>query len=134
MKFIKEMLKPGIKINSVFDTALLLIDKELESGIFSRSDMDSDSFLIGTASVEIKKFCDGGFDEITISLGYEFGKGIAIYINNYSSHVVVVNHEVQGTFYTFAMDIATDDFAYRHYRKKFDDAGLRIIKFIEANS
>lgn len=103
--------------NQLFDMVLSLLEKQDLKTMRKISDGD---YVAGDANITIKYFDSDAFDEMQISFGYSFGKGITVVLRNYVEHLVVINHEIMDSYETIEFPIKPDSFTIREYRERFD--------------
>lgn len=110
--------------NQFFELVLSLVEKQ---DISSLKLVSENTYTMGDAQVSIKYFDADAFEEMQISLGYELGKGFTLVLRNYIEHLVVINHEVLGQFYTIEHPVSPDSLLLKGYRARMDAIAESII-------
>lgn len=128
MKRLLNALRVKSEHHQLFDIVLALIEKQ---ELDSMKMISCDTYMAGDATVTVKYFDDGAFEEVQISLGYAVGKGVTVVLRNYIEHLVVINHEILDTYHTVEFPIRTDAFALQDYRTKFDLLAERVVSIID---
>jgi len=128
MKKLFSALRVKTDPHQLFDLIASLIESQDLSTIRYVAE---NSFIAGDATITVKYFDDGAFEEVQISFGYVMGKGVTVVLRNYVEHLIVVNHEILESYHTIEFPIPTESFGLKEYRKQFDAIALTILKAVE---
>lgn len=131
MKKLLNALRVKSEPNQLLDLVVSLIEKQDWSSI---QRIANGSYVAGDATVTVKYFDPDAFEEMQISFGYSVGKGVTIVLRNYVEHLIVINHEILGTYRTIEFPVGTGAFALKDYRDKMDAIAVKIIAAVRALS
>lgn len=118
-------LKP--QQNALLDLVMELVEP-IDADLQHIEKLGDNKYKVGDVVIEVSYFDVDSFDEISVTLGYTFGKGMMIILRNYIEHLVLINHEFNSEFRTIQFPVPPQSFAYEDYRKRLDAFANRIIE------
>lgn len=126
---IKRKLALSPQPNQFFELVVSLVEKQ-EFSTLKRVSEEHHHYAVDDVHVCIEYFEPDCFAEMQISLGYELGRGVTVVIRNYSEHLVVINHEILGQYYTIEHCIPAASIMFKSYRERLDAIAHAVINSV----
>lgn len=91
-----------------------------------------DGYSSKNTTVQVVYLTPDCFEEIRVSIGYNFGKGLNVILRKYIEHLVVINYEILETHHTIEFPVKPiSSGGPKEYRERFNAVAERIMQQVE---